>query len=83
MSDTFRIKPLVWERESEGAEYAQVGHLHVAVHPHDYGHWQVDITAGRPELLPIYSVVVTSKERARARAESAYRDLLMAALEPA
>lgn len=82
MTDTYRIKPLVWTQGCDGTEYCQAGHLHVAVHPHDYGRWQVDITVGKPDFLSIYSSVLRTKGYAKKHAEFIYRDLLLGALEP-
>jgi hypothetical protein len=89
MSDTFRIKPLVWEQDDRCASVPFNGVL--------------DIYATRRERLTRSGKVVAvcwvwyiesgwgappregeceSLESAKLAAESAYRDLLMAALEP-
>jgi hypothetical protein len=81
MSDTFRIKPLVWEagRDSAiGYEFALAGHT--KVYAFSDGYWRVSardietLSTGQAEK---------SLAAAKLAAESAYRDLLMAALEPA
>jgi hypothetical protein len=86
MSDTFRIKPLVWEKEYRPSEAytatPQPTFFRVAVWYSDalslWG-WCID---NRDSIWHANGLEKTPED-AKARAESAYRDLLMAALEPA
>jgi hypothetical protein len=80
MSDTFRIKPLVWKTWEDDNSVQEAWNELVSVTVEDngcwylYRQWRFDwfVNAGTCDTV----------EDAKACAESAYRDLLMAALEP-